>query len=115
MGPKFMKLSPENRSLILKMHKNLGHPDAVTLGNVLKDQGWLPETVDSLSDMHCPTCFERQRPKISRPAHVHEPREFNDLISIDAVEWTSQKGDQFMFYQHFGFSHQFPDCFRPTE
>ena len=112
-GPKFMKLSPENRSLILKMHKNLGHPDAVTLGNALKDQGWLPETVDSLSDMHCPTCFERQRPKISRPAHVHEPREFNDLISIDAVEWTSQKGDQFLFYHILDSATNFQIAFVP--
>lgn len=111
-GPKFMKLSPENRSLILKMHKNLGHPDNVTLGNVLRDQGWLSETVDSLSDMHCPTCFERQRPKISRPAHIHEPREFNDLISI-AVEWSNQNGDQFLFYHILDSAANFQIAFVP--
>ena len=112
-GPKFMKLSPENRSMILKMHKNLGHPDAVTLGNVLRDQGWLSETVDSLSDLHCPTCFERQRPKIARPSHVHEPREFNDLISIDAVEWTNKNGDQFLFYHILDSATNFQIAFVP--
>jgi len=112
-GPKFMRLSPENRSLILKMHKNLGHPDAVTLGNVLRDQGWLSETIDSLSDMHCPTCFERQRPKIARPSHIHEPREFNDLITIDAVEWTNDKGDQFLFYHILDSATNFHIAFIP--
>ena len=84
-GPNFLKLNPEERQQLLRMHNNLGHPDAVTLGNVLRDQQWPMEAVEGIKDMHCPACFERQRPRLARPSHLTEPREFNDMMSLQSM------------------------------
>eukprot|EP00435_Cladocopium_sp_Y103_P069341 s209_g33.t1 len=91
-GPKFMMLSSEERQQLLRMHHNLGHPDAVVLGNVLRDQGWPQEAIDGIRDMHCSACFERQQPRLSRPSHLGAPRSFNDVVAMDAVTWTSDQG-----------------------
>ena len=97
-GPKFRSLNAEQKQQLRRMHVNLGHPDAQLLGNVLRDQGWDSEAIEGIKDMHCPTCYENQKPKISRPSHLGEPKAFNDMVSIDAVQWTSEQGMQFTFY-----------------
>ena len=97
-GPHFLKLSAEQRQQLYRMHQNLGHPDSQVLGNVLRDQGWDSQAIEGIKDMHCPSCFENQKPKIARPGHLGEPRAFNDLVTIDAVTWTSAQGMNFTFY-----------------
>ena len=97
-GPKFQKLTAEQRQQLYRMHQNLGHPDSQILGNVLRDQGWESDAIEGIKDMHCPSCFENQKPKIARPGHLGMPRAFNDLVSIDAVKWTSAEGMSFTFY-----------------
>ena len=96
-GPRFAKLPENTQREIIKIHKNLGHPDNKLLQRVLKDQNWEPEIVDSLGDFHCPACFETQRPKLARPGHLTETREFNDLVLIDGIKWTNKTGKQFYF------------------
>ena len=97
-GPKFLRLTPEQRQQLYRMHQNLGHPDSQILGNVLRDQGWESDAIEGIKDMHCPSCFENQKPKIARPGHLGTLRSFNDLVSIDAVKWTSAEGMSFTFY-----------------
>ena len=97
-GPKFLRLTAEQRQQLYRMHQNLGHPDSQILGNVLRDQGWESDAIEGIKDMHCPSCFENQKPKIARPGHLGTPRSFNDLVSIDAVKWTSAEGMSFTFY-----------------
>ena len=97
-GPKFLALAPEERQQLTRMHSNLGHPDSVVLGNVLKQQGWPQHAIDGIRDMHCSSCHERQRPRLARPSHLSTPRSFNDVVSMDAVTWTSQQGREFLFY-----------------
>ena len=117
-GPKFSKLTSEQRQQLLRMHHNLGHPDAQLLGNVLRDQGWSNQAIEGIRDMHCPSCFEHQKPKIARPGHLGEPREFNELVAIDAVQWTSKHGKVFTFYHMVdsgsNFQIAFPCHERPT-
>jgi hypothetical protein len=117
-GPKFMRLSSEQRQQLIRMHSNLGHPNVTLLGNVLRDQGWPMEAMEGLKDMHCPTCFEQSRPKIARPSHLSEPRQFNDLITMDGVQWTNSEGNQFTFYHILdsgtNFQVAFPFQHRPT-
>eukprot|EP00435_Cladocopium_sp_Y103_P036353 s892_g9.t1 len=100
------------------MHNNLGHPDATTLGNVLKDQLWPSEAVEGVKDMHCPACFERQRPRLARPSHLSEPRMFNDVVAIDAVTWTDPNNHTYTFYHMIDMSTNFHIAFpcehRPT-
>lgn len=97
-GPKFRKLESEMQSMLLKLHKNLGHPDPKLFATVLRDQQWDSSIIDASLDMQCPTCLESQGPKLARPAHLNEPREFNELVIMDGVDWTSQEGRQFHFY-----------------
>ena len=97
-GPLFSSLTNETKSQILKIHKNLGHPDNRLLARVLKDQQWDSKIVDSITDMVCPSCFENQKPCLARPAHISQEREFNDLLMIDGIEWTNQEGIKHLFY-----------------
>ena len=97
-GPAFMRLTPDQRQQLIRMHNNLGHPDAKLLGNVLKDQNWPAEAIEGIKDLHCSSCHETKRPKIARPSNLSNPREFNELITIDGIEWTSAQGTQHFFY-----------------
>lgn len=97
-GPKFMVLSGEQRQQLIRMRNNLGHPDATVLGNVLRDQGWPNEAIEGIKNLGCPACFERQKPKLSRPSSLADPKDFNEVVAIDAVQWTSDQGEVYQFY-----------------
>ena len=97
-GPRFTSLPTDIQAQLLKLHKNLGHPDNQLLARVLKDQQWDPRVIDNIVDMVCPACFENQKPRLARPAHISRDREFNDLLMIDGIEWTSQEGIKHLFY-----------------
>ena len=97
-GPLFSSLPSDIQAQVMKLHKNLGHPDNRLLTKVLKDQQWDTQIIDKIVDMVCPSCFENQKPRLARPAHISYEREFNDLVMIDGVEWTSQEGVKHLFY-----------------
>ena len=111
-GEKFLQLSSDQRQQLIRMHNNLGHPDSTMLGNVLRDQGWPTEAIEGIKDLHCPACFENQKPKIARPSHLSQVREFNELIMIDGVEWTASSGTQFHFYHVLDSGTNFHMAFR---
>ena len=114
-GPAFMKLNSHQRQQLIRMHNNLGHPDSQLLGNVLKDQGWDQTAIEGIKDMHCPSCVATSRPKIARPSHLSTPREFNELITMDGVEWTSSQGTQYYFYHILDSGTNFQIAFRSTQ
>ena len=97
-GPKFVMLSKAVQTQLLRMHGNLGHPDARTFMNALKDNNWDAEIVDAVPDMSCDVCHEQRNPKISRPSHLKEPRDFNDLVSFDSADWTDDQGRKHSFF-----------------
>ena len=99
-GPKFQALDPEIQNQIRKIHQNLGHPDNRVLQLALKRYGWTDTDVRGCADFVCPACFEKKQPKVSRPSHLHEPRDFNDLVSFDGAEWTDPNGKTYSFF-HF--------------
>jgi len=113
-GPKFRQLSSEQKQQLIRMHNNLGHPDSTMLGNVLRDQGWPSEAIEGIKDLHCPACFENQRPKIARPSHLSKAGEFNELLMIDGVEWTAASGSQYVFYHVLDSGTNFHIAFRST-
>ena len=96
-GPKFLSLPLQQRQWISKIHHNLGHPSNRKLQNVLQQQDVDPTIVQGVEVFRCSTCVELQEPKISRPASLPEPREFNDCVGCDLVTWTSRAGKQFQF------------------
>ena len=97
-GPLFKQLSRQDRALLLKIHKNAGHPGPDKLAYLLKQQGFRPEVVAAASDLQCSACQAVSRPKISRPAAIHSPCDFNDIISMDGFSWKNQQGTSFHCY-----------------
>ena len=95
---KIARRTPQQRSWLLQVHKNLGHPDAKKLSMVLKQQGASPEITEAVPDLQCPTCWAHQQPKLGRPSSIHLHRDFNDRISMDGVTWTAQNGVNYHFY-----------------
>ena len=94
-GEKFLALTREEQQWIKKIHKNLGHPNAAKLMNVLRGQKCESRLVDAIPDFHCSTCHELCQPKRARPATLPEDREFNDCIGCDIIVWTNKQGKQF--------------------
>ena len=76
------------QTMIIKLHKKAA----------LQSEGWSETVIQALRDFQCDVCHEQQAPKIARPAHLSEPKEFNDLVSFDAVEWKSSQNQVFCFF-----------------
>ena len=99
-GPKFMSMSPENKRVAMRLHKNLGHPDPAKLSKVLQQRGYSNELVQGVLDLKCSVCQMQQRPRLQRPATLKEELNFGDKISMDGVKWSNKQGQDFHFY-HF--------------
>ena len=106
-GPLFQQLSKEDQQLLMKIHKNSGHPGADKLSYLLKQQGFRPELIAAVPDLRCAACDASRGPKISRPSAIHSPCDFNDKISMDGYTWTSKSGKQFHFYHVIDYSTNF--------
>eukprot|EP00435_Cladocopium_sp_Y103_P038295 s1525_g10.t1 len=99
-GPLFLQLPQSTQGLVRKLHQNLGHPDNRVLQLALKRYGWKDHEIRACADFTCPVCVEHQQPKIARPGHLRESRDFNDQVSFDAAEWQDSNGKTYRFY-HF--------------
>ena len=99
-GPKFLALSKEDQSWLLKLHRNLGHPSAAKLIESCRQLNCDPHILHAVPDLKCSTCVETQRPHVARPSATHSEGDFGDSISMDGITWTNAKGQQFHFY-HF--------------
>ena len=60
-GPKFLQLSPEQKTFLIKLHQNLGHPSHARLSQVLREQGHAPCLSHGILDMKCSTCTNEQQ------------------------------------------------------
>ena len=99
-GPEFQKLTSEEKSWLLKVHRNLGHPGVQKMQAFCKQVGCSQELLQALPDMKCSTCIESKGPMIPRPSAIHEERDFGDVVSVDGITWTNKAGKQFHCY-HF--------------
>jgi hypothetical protein len=99
-GPKFLALSSSDQAWLLKIHRNLGHPGSPKLVDFCRQLNCPEHILQAIPDLQCSTCKELQMPKAARPGAIHEHGDFGDVVSMDGITWTNQKGDQFHFY-HF--------------
>ena len=99
-GPRFAALNNEERRLLLRLHKNLGHPSSQVLSQVLRNRGYPSHMIQGLQDMKCSTCQHHQNPKIQRPAILKQELDFGDKVSVDGTTWTNKNGKTFHYY-HF--------------
>ena len=91
-GPKFRNLSEVEKADLRKLHLNLGHPDPNVLAEHLKTHQAAPHVVEAAREYVCDACVESVGRKHQRPAKLHEPRDFNDLVGIDGFYWSGSKG-----------------------
>ena len=99
-GERFRALSTETRQILIRMHKNLGHPSPQVFAQVLRQQGYSGDVIKGVEDMKCSTCQKHQHPKIQRPATLKHEMDFGDKISMDGLTWTNKGGKTFHVY-HF--------------
>eukprot|EP00435_Cladocopium_sp_Y103_P063516 s1136_g25.t1 len=99
-GPKFLALSPEEQSWLLKIHGNMGHPGAQKLQRFCQQLGCPSTLLQAIPDLKCSTCLETSQPKLARPSAIHDPVDFGDVVSMDEIVWGNREGEQFRFY-HF--------------
>lgn len=93
-GPKFRALSFLEKQDLARIHNNLGHPDPTVLAEHLKAQKAPEHIVEAALEYACDACAESVSRKTRRPARLHEPREFNDLVGLDGIYWTGIRGFQ---------------------
>ena len=61
-GPKFRQLHPAEKAELVKLHKNLGHPDPNVFAHHLQVQGAQPHIVEAAREYVCDACVESARP-----------------------------------------------------
>ena len=84
-GVRFTSLPRWEQSMLLKMHRNLGHPAPERLSQALQSAGYRAEVVQAAHDIKCPTCMTCSPPKAPRPAHLKPMMDFNHKIYLDGV------------------------------
>ena len=99
-GPKILALPTEERAWLLKVHKNMGHPNPTKLKTFCQQMNCRTEMIEAIDDLKCSTCIESKGPELAKPSSIHTNLEFGDVVSMDGVKWTNQTGQQFFFY-HF--------------
>ena len=99
-GPLFLKLSTEEQSWLIKLHRNMGHPGAQKLVEFCRQLKCPPHILQAIPEIRCSTCAETSRPRIARPSAIHEPFDFGSVVSMDGILWTNKQGEKFHFY-HF--------------
>ena len=111
----FKNLSKEEQSVILRAHKNLGHPSPDRFGTVLRQQGFRPELVRAAMELKCSTCQAKVEPKHARPSTFKDDLDFNDRISIDGLKWTNKNGNTFHIYHVIDWATSFHTaCIAPS-
>ena len=93
-GPNFRGLSSTEKADLVKLHKNLGHPDPKVLSEHLLVQKAPQHIVEAAKDFVCDACVESTGRRHQRPAKLHESRDFNDHVGIDGFYWRGHSGFQ---------------------
>ena len=94
----FVALTPEERQALVRIHKNLGHPNPERFSTLLRQQGFRAEVARAALDFKCSVCMSQTKPKLHYPATIREELDFNDRISLDGFQWTNKDGTKFHVY-----------------
>ena len=97
-GPLIQALDKREREWLVRVHQNLGHPGNDKLSQMLRQQDVKSHLCQAVADLRCAVCQEAKRPHVARSAAIHEPADFNEIVSIDGVTWSNKTGQSFYFY-----------------
>ena len=84
--------------MLIRVHKNLGHPSNHRLATALREAGHRPELVQAATELKCTVCQHHAIPKHQRPATLKENMDFNHKIYIDKITWSNRNGKSFHWY-----------------
>ncbi|CAJ1369328.1 unnamed protein product, partial [Effrenium voratum] len=76
---------------VKRLHKNLGHPSAPVLKQMLMEVQATENVLKAAEEYLCPHCVARQRPGGVPPAAGLTSKEFNDRIVVDSA-WIAVEG-----------------------
>ena len=117
-GPKYLNLDGFQRSLIQRIHNNLRHPTAEKLASHLRRLRFSQELIDGASEYLCQSGSERVSPKLTSPGKLKEPKDFNEVITLDGFEWRNNAGQKYYVIHIFDEATHFhlgKRCSRGTE
>ena len=95
---RFRSLSKSDQALLMKMHKNLGHPSNEKLSQALQLNGHRTDLVQAALELPCSTCLLSSKPHHQRPSTLKPYMDFNHKIFLDGIQWTNSQGKTFNFY-----------------
>jgi hypothetical protein len=86
-------LSAEDRGLLLKIHRNLGHPNSASLQKLLSQSGAPSKFVKAAGKLQCDVCIRQAQRKPVLPAAINTPKQKWEVISVDTFWWQNPKND----------------------
>ena len=89
----------EERTMIIRAHKNLGHPSPERLSTWLRNQGFRSEVAQAALELRCSVCQSQAQPKLAKPSTIRDELDFNDRVCVDGLDWTNKHGTNFHMYQ----------------
>ena len=96
--PAGRKLDPGARSLIKKLHCNLGHPSTRDLQRFLRNGGAPQDVIEAVGWIKCAACAQTQRPRLHRSVRLppHD-LQFNDQVMVDCFHIKDPKSEGHWF------------------
>lgn len=84
----------ELQQILLKLHKNLGHPQSHDLIRVLKNAQASDRALQLARNLTCPVCDSQCKPKVPLPAQTQRVSQFNEQTGIDVKHLTGCMASQ---------------------
>ena len=94
----FQALTTQEKQSLVRIHKNLGHPNPERFSSLLRQQGFRSEVARAALDYQCSICKSQAKPRLHYPATIRDELDFNDRISLDGFKWTNKDGHTFHVY-----------------
>ena len=89
------KIPPEKtHATLMKLHKNLGHPNNGDLVRILKHGQASEEAISVARSLDCEFCQSRKAPTAAHPAQAQRVTEFNARVGLDVKWLPGWKGNQ---------------------
>ena len=95
---RFQALAPEERNMLVRAHKNLGHPSPERFSTLLRSQGFRAEIAQAALEFQCSVCQSQGQPRLAKPGTIRDELDFNDRVCVDGFSWTNKQGQKFHVY-----------------
>ena len=70
---------------VQRLHRNLGHPSAAALAELLQSRGASDEVIEVAKNYHCAACHRYKKPNSTAPATLKQATSFNQTVQADVM------------------------------